>query len=69
MPQTAPNALHTPRTVPAAGAILELLKPITWFPPIWAFVCGVVSVGLPSVERWPIVVAGILLAGPLVCGA
>ena len=34
---------------------------------MWAFVCGVVSVGLPAMERWPIVVAGILLAGPLVC--
>ena len=26
-------------------AVLELLKPITWFPPMWAFICGAVSAG------------------------
>ncbi len=49
-------------------AALELLKPITWFPPMWAFACGVVSSGLPMAERWTLVVMGVLLAGPLVCG-
>ena len=49
-------------------AVLELLKPITWFPPMWAFACGVVSSGLPMAERWGFVVMGVLLAGPLVCG-
>ncbi len=53
---------------PAPRDILELLKPITWFPPIWAFVCGVVSSGVPIAERWPFLIAGILLTGPLVCG-
>ncbi len=47
---------------------VELLKPITWFAPMWAFGCGVVSAGYPILERWPEVLAGILLAGPLVCG-
>ena len=28
-------------------ATLELLKPITWFAPMWAFGCGVVSSGVP----------------------
>ncbi|RAI45220.1 chlorophyll synthase ChlG [Rhodoplanes roseus] len=51
--------------VPAPSAVLELLKPITWFPPMWAFACGVVSSGLPLGPRWPVVVAGILLCGPL----
>jgi chlorophyll synthase len=45
-----------------------LLKPITWFPPMWAFGCGVVSSGLPSGQRWYAIAAGVLLAGPLVCG-
>ncbi len=54
--------------VPAPRDILELLKPITWFPPIWAFMCGVVSSGVPLAERWPFLIAGILLTGPLVCG-
>lgn len=52
---------------PAPGAVLELLKPITWFPPMWAFGCGVVSAGVSPQGRWPLIVAGILLAGPLVC--
>jgi chlorophyll/bacteriochlorophyll a synthase len=53
--------------LPAPSAVLELLKPITWFPPMWAFGCGVVSSGLPAASRWPVVIAGFLLAGPLVC--
>lgn len=52
---------------PAPSAVLELLKPITWFPPMWAFACGVVSSGVPILANWYIALAGILLAGPLVC--
>ncbi len=52
---------------PAPSAVLELLKPITWFAPMWAFACGVVSSGLPLSARWLFVAAGIVLAGPLVC--
>lgn len=53
---------------PAPRDVLELLKPITWFPPMWAFGCGVVSSGVSPLERWPFLLAGILLTGPLVCG-
>jgi chlorophyll synthase len=53
---------------PAPGVILELLKPVTWFPPMWAFACGVVSSGLPARGHWTVIAAGVLLAGPLVCG-
>ena len=53
---------------PAPSAVLELLKPITWFAPIWAFGCGVVSSGADLSQRWPMVIAGLLLAGPMVCG-
>lgn len=53
---------------PAATDVLELLKPITWFPPMWAFGCGVVSSGEPLSQRWPLVIAGIILAGPMLCG-
>ena len=55
-------------TRPALSSVVELLKPITWFPPMWAFGCGVVSSGLPAQPRWPLVAAGVLLAGPMVCG-
>ena len=52
---------------PSLPAFLELLKPITWFAPMWAFGCGVVSAGLPLADRWLVVIAGIILAGPLLC--
>ncbi|MEM9302462.1 MAG: chlorophyll synthase ChlG [Pseudomonadota bacterium] len=55
--------------VPSGRALVELLKPVTWFPPMWAFACGVISAsGFAAPERWPFIVAGVLLAGPLVCG-
>ena len=49
-------------------AVLELLKPITWFPPMWALGCGIVSSGVAPGQRWPLIAAGVLVAGPLVCG-
>ena len=53
---------------PAVTSVLELLKPITWFAPMWAYACGVVSSGLPADDRWTLLILGVLLAGPLVCG-
>lgn len=53
---------------PRAGDILELLKPITWFPPMWAFMCGAVSSGAGLDGRLWFVAGGVMLAGPLVCG-
>ncbi len=53
---------------PSVTAYVELLKPITWFPPMWAFGCGLVSAGAAFDERWWFVLGGIALAGPLVCG-
>ena len=52
---------------PQMTAILELLKPVTWFPPMWAFGCGVVSASPPPLSKWPAIATGVLLAGPLVC--
>jgi chlorophyll/bacteriochlorophyll a synthase len=64
------NSLYTSATipVPAARDVLALLKPITWFPPMWAFLCGVISSGVPVAERLPFLFIGVLLTGPLVCG-
>jgi chlorophyll synthase len=52
---------------PKPAAVLELLKPITWFAPMWAFACGIVSSGVSPLSRWSFVAAGVMLAGPLVC--
>jgi chlorophyll synthase len=55
--------------VPSASAVLELLKPVTWFAPVWAFMCGVVSSGVSLKAHWPLAVAGMVLAGPAICAA
>jgi len=55
------------RARPDPAAVTELLKPLTWFAPMWAFGCGVVSSGVPLYDRWPLALAGVVLAGPLVC--
>lgn len=52
---------------PKPAAVLELLKPITWFAPMWAFACGIVSSGVSPLSRWTFALAGVALAGPLVC--
>ncbi len=67
LPQPPSQPFAEPLTRPALSTVAELLKPITWFPPMWAFACGVVASGLSPIEQWPIVVIGVLLAGPLVC--
>jgi chlorophyll synthase len=52
---------------PDLATVAELLKPITWFPPMWAFACGMVSTGQSLSDNWLLIIGGILLAGPLVC--
>jgi chlorophyll synthase len=54
-------------SLPAVSAVAELLKPITWFPPMWAFACGVVASGVTADGKWLLIAAGVALAGPLVC--
>jgi chlorophyll synthase len=56
------------RAWPEPRAVLTLLKPVTWFAPMWAFGCGVVSSGQPLSGRWHLVALGVALSGPLVCG-
>ncbi len=60
-------AVAPPTRLPSPSAVLELFKPVTWFPPMWAFMCGVVSSGMPFQNRWLFLIAGIALTGPLVC--
>ncbi len=64
---------YTEQTAPARldpRAVLTLLKPVTWFPPMWAFTCGAISAGVPlSSERLWTLALGIGLTGPLVCAS
>jgi len=53
--------------LPRPSAVVELLKPITWFPPVWAFLCGAVSSGVALSMHPGKLILGLVLAGPLVC--
>ena len=49
---------------------ITLMKPLTWFAPAWAFMCGSIVSGA---SYWTVVdigrtLLGMLLAGPIVCG-
>ena len=57
-----------PAPLPSPAAVVELYKPITWFAPMWAFGCGVVSAGGRVDDHFLYIAGGVLLAGPLVCG-
>ncbi|MEM6898103.1 MAG: UbiA family prenyltransferase, partial [Pseudomonadota bacterium] len=56
------------RRFPKPSAALRLIKPITWFPPMWAYLCGIVSSGASVGEAWVLALLGVLLAGPITCG-
>lgn len=55
--------------LPDPRAILTLLKPITWFPPMWAFACGSITGSEKMIDNLPIFFLGLLLTGPLVCAS
>ena len=69
-PDTADNLQQSQhsRRFPKPRAMITLLKPITWFPPMWAYMCGIVSSGTSLSEHWADLLLGVALAGPLVCG-
>jgi len=55
--------------LPEPSAVLALLKPVTWFPPMWAFGCGLVASGVALGANVGLLVLGAVVTGPLVCGA
>jgi chlorophyll synthase len=69
MTRMSTKALPSSRAVPELRVVAELLKPITWFPPMWAFSCGVIASGVAFEGHWFTIIVGILLAGPLVCAS
>jgi len=68
MSVTSDHLPPSSRRWPEPKAALTLIKPITWFPPMWAYLCGSVSAGVSPAGNWPMIVLGVLLAGPIVCG-
>lgn len=60
-------SIQSTRRTPSPRAVLTLVKPITWFPPIWAYLCGAVASGVALGQAPGLVVAGMVLAGPVVC--
>ncbi|MCI5113148.1 MAG: chlorophyll synthase ChlG [Marivita sp.] len=64
---TVSVSLHQDR-YPAPSAMLELIKPVTWFPPMWAYACGAVASGVAITEHLGLLIVGVILAGPVVCG-
>ncbi|MEO9862911.1 MAG: chlorophyll synthase ChlG [Yoonia sp.] len=68
MSVTSTLQISPTRRYPQPRAVLHLIKPVTWFPPMWAYLCGVVSAGAVPSGRWGLVILGIVLAGPIVCG-
>jgi chlorophyll synthase len=69
MTRMSAKVLPSSSAVPAWPVVAELLKPITWFPPMWAFCCGVIASGISPDGRWLTIITGVLLAGPLVCAS
>jgi chlorophyll synthase len=63
------NQSVTTRASPDPMAVAELLKPITWFPPMWAFTCGVIASDIEMRSNWHLILIGLLLTGPLVCAS
>ncbi|MEX0280184.1 MAG: chlorophyll synthase ChlG [Arenibacterium sp.] len=62
------SELHHLSRYPRPRAVLTLVKPITWFPPIWAYLCGTISSGTSLLSAPWLVLLGMILAGPIVCG-
>jgi len=64
------NSYNNERPAMLARSV-SLMKPITWFAPMWAFLCGAVASGAVDFTPGDIsrVVLGILMAGPILCGA
>lgn len=72
-PAPATTSSMTPRA-PRSSVLLQrtiaLMKPVTWFAPAWAFLCGALaSGGLGwAPETLGRLVLGLLMAGPILCG-
>lgn len=64
------NIGTTPTLKEILGKSIALMKPVTWFPPSIAFVCGSIASGTTQFTFIDIsrIALGSLLAGPILCG-
>lgn len=55
---------------PVLARSIMLMKPVTWFPPTWAFLCGAVASGATGWHMADVgtIAVGMLMAGPILCG-
>lgn len=63
-------ALPLAPPIPAWRKSVTLMKPVTWFAPAWAFMCGSIASGatewsVPTIGR---IALGTFMAGPILCG-
>src|SRR5512144_149177 len=64
-------AITRPKAPPSALArSIALMKPVTWFAPAWAFLCGAIGSGATGWSAHDVgrIALGTLLAGPILCG-
>jgi chlorophyll synthase len=67
-PPALPQEALTMRTLLARS--IALMKPVTWFPPTIAFICGAIASGTTQFEFTTVaqIALGALMAGPILCG-
>lgn len=68
--EAAPPASRTERVRVTIHRTITLMKPVTWFAPIWAFLCGAVASGALtwSLDAMSRLLLGMIMAGPILCG-
>ncbi len=73
-PATSPSQAAQSRSQGNTRAILkttlDLMNPVTWMAPSWAFLCGAVASRALELSPGPIgrLLLGMLMAGPILCG-
>jgi chlorophyll synthase len=65
-----PTVTSRPDVKTLLGYSVGIMKPVTWFAPMWAFMCGAVAVGMDwgRIENIFRLSLGIFLSGPILCG-
>ena len=54
------NYIKQSQSISNPLAVLELIKPITWFPPMWAYACGVISSGMDIMPNLALIIWALL---------